>query len=196
MDVPDRQRRFPARTAASPAIPEAVDTSEPESLQHTAHNGAASVPRMGEANSTSGSGVTAGLWDLAAKAPSAAKLPSAARVAAHHSETMPMKPSRQPQRHSTDGTADGAAGLQEELPAETRKQKPKLTVRQAIAFLAASPQIRCLAVMALAQGLSTNLVELAWKNHLHMLHPSPGAYSVRLSSASQPLKRSSGCHVL
>ena len=36
--------------------------------------------------------------------------------------------------------------------------------------------------MALAQGLSTNLIEIAWKSHLHMLHPSPAAYSV--SSAS------------
>ena len=50
-------------------------------------------------------------------------------------------------------------------------------------FLARSPQIRCLAVMALAQGLSTNLIEVVWKNHLHMLHPSPAAYSVRASLA-------------
>jgi AAA family ATP:ADP antiporter len=46
-------------------------------------------------------------------------------------------------------------------------------------FLTKSPQIQCLAVMALAQGLSTNLIEIAWKSHLHMLHPSPAAYSVR-----------------
>ena len=45
-------------------------------------------------------------------------------------------------------------------------------------YLTQSRQIRCLAVMALAQGLSTNLIEIAWKSHLHMLHPSPAAYSV------------------
>ena len=36
--------------------------------------------------------------------------------------------------------------------------------------------------MALAQGLSSNLIEIAWKSHLHKLHPSPAAYSVRRGS--------------
>ena len=31
--------------------------------------------------------------------------------------------------------------------------------------------------MALAQGLSTNLIEIAWKSQVHLLHPSPAAYS-------------------
>ncbi len=57
-----------------------------------------------------------------------------------------------------------------------RGGKPSL--REAFVYLTQSRQIRCLAVMALAQGLSTNLIEIAWKSHLHMLHPSPAAYSV------------------
>ena len=51
------------------------------------------------------------------------------------------------------------------------------SLRQAFTFLARSPQIRCLAVMALAQGLSANLIEIAWKGQVHLLHPSPAAYS-------------------
>ena len=51
------------------------------------------------------------------------------------------------------------------------------SLRQAFTFLARSPQIRCLAVMALAQGLSANLIEIAWKSQVHLLHPSPAAYS-------------------
>ena len=57
-----------------------------------------------------------------------------------------------------------------------KDEKPSL--REAFVFLTKSKQIRCLAVMALAQGLSTNLIDIAWKSHLHMLHPSPAAYSV------------------
>ncbi len=38
--------------------------------------------------------------------------------------------------------------------------KPKMTVREAMSFLAASHQIRCLALMALAQGISTNLIDV------------------------------------
>ena len=62
------------------------------------------------------------------------------------------------------------------------KKKAKLSLHDAVVFLTKSPQIQCLAVMALAQGLSTNLIEIAWKSHLHMLHPSPAAYSVRPSN--------------
>jgi ATP:ADP antiporter, AAA family len=51
------------------------------------------------------------------------------------------------------------------------------SLRQAFAFLARSPQIRCLAVMALAQGLAANLIEIAWKSQVHLLHPSPAAYA-------------------
>ncbi len=56
--------------------------------------------------------------------------------------------------------------------------RSKLGFKEAVVFLAKSPQIRCLAMMALAQGLTTNLLDVAWKQHLHMLHPSPAAYSV------------------
>jgi hypothetical protein len=38
--------------------------------------------------------------------------------------------------------------------------KKKLTVMEAFSFLAASKQVRCLALMALAQGISTNLLEV------------------------------------
>ena len=58
-----------------------------------------------------------------------------------------------------------------------------MSLKQAVVFLVKSPQIRCLALMALAQGLSTNLLDIAWKTHLHMLHPSPGAYAVSMSTA-------------
>ena len=72
----------------------------------------------------------------------------------------------------TEGECDACAGEK----GKGRKGKPSL--REAFVYLTQSRQIRCLAVMALAQGLSTNLIEIAWKSHLHMLHPSPAAYSV------------------
>jgi AAA family ATP:ADP antiporter len=51
------------------------------------------------------------------------------------------------------------------------------TLREAFSYLAQSPQIRCLAVMALAQGLAGNLLEIAWKAQVHLLFPSPSAYA-------------------
>ncbi|BDA47960.1 ADP,ATP carrier protein 1 [Coccomyxa sp. Obi] len=84
---------------------------------------------------------------------------------------------------STSGTASpGAAAVK--AVAAGGKKKAKLSLRDAVIFLTKSPQIQCLAVMALAQGLSTNLIEIAWKSHLHMLHPSPAAYSAFLGEVA------------
>jgi len=134
---------------------------------------------------------------------------------------------------------------------QSAPEKKKLTVREAFHFLAASKQVRCLALMAMAQGISTNLLEVslpaliwcqlcyegrnetkkgpdtdvllpidccrprpgvdscrmmcrrvsslwgfeeaehmspalqvAWKNHLHMLHPSPAAYAAFMGNVA------------
>jgi len=56
-----------------------------------------------------------------------------------------------------------------------KKKQPSL--RQAVVFLFKSPQIRCLAIMALAQGICTNLMDITWKTHLRMLCPSPTEYA-------------------
>lgn len=79
---------------------------------------------------------------------------------------------------------NGATG-EAEHPAEEKKVGSKLPLREVVAFLLRSPHIQCLAVMALSQGLSTNLIEIAWKNHLHRLHPSPAAYAVSCRTPSQ-----------
>lgn len=78
--------------------------------------------------------------------------------------------------------------------------RSKLGFKEAVVFLAKSPQIRCLAMMALAQGLTTNLLDVAWKQHLHMMHPSPAAYSVSacppcLTALSSDAACTALCHV-
>ena len=59
-------------------------------------------------------------------------------------------------------------------PPEAGKQ----SLGDSLRVLAQSQQIRCLGVMALSQGLTTNLVDIVWKTHLHMLHPDPAHYAV------------------
>lgn len=58
---------------------------------------------------------------------------------------------------------------------QLEEQKP--SVVESLQFLARSPQIQCLGIMSLSQGLTTNLLDLAWKTHLQMLHPTPTAYA-------------------
>mmetsp|Transcript_50655 Transcript_50655/g.94355 ORF Transcript_50655/g.94355 Transcript_50655/m.94355 type:complete len:697 (+) Transcript_50655:105-2195(+) len=51
------------------------------------------------------------------------------------------------------------------------------SVLQALKFISSQSQIRCLAVMAVCQGVATNLLEVTWKGHLRLLHASPGTLS-------------------
>eukprot|EP00887_Chlorella_sp_A99_P002570 scaffold6.g2570.t1 len=59
-----------------------------------------------------------------------------------------------------------------------------MSLRDAFDFLKRSPQIRCLAVMALAQGITTNLLDIAWKHYLHRLATTPAAYSAFLGDTA------------
>lgn len=65
-----------------------------------------------------------------------------------------------------------------------KTKPPPMSVADAFAFLRRSPQIRCLAVMALAQGITTRLLEVSWKHYLHKLHASPAAYAAFLGDTA------------
>lgn len=58
------------------------------------------------------------------------------------------------------------------------------SLADAWAFLRQSPQIRCLAVMAVAQGITTRLLEVSWKHYLHKLHSTPAAYAAFLGDTA------------
>jgi AAA family ATP:ADP antiporter len=59
-----------------------------------------------------------------------------------------------------------------------------MSIISAWKYLIKSPQIRCLAVMALAQGLTTRILEVSWKHYLHVLHPGPVAYAAFLGDTA------------
>lgn len=79
-------------------------------------------------------------------------------------------------KSSNNGTSSSSSSEQV-AQQSSDSARSQMGFTEAVKYLAKSPQIRCLAMMALAQGLSTNLLDVAWKQHLHMLHPSPAAYS-------------------
>lgn len=69
----------------------------------------------------------------------------------------------------TNGAAR-AAGEQ-----SSKKRKP--TLKEVVMTLMNSVEIRCLAVMSIAQGLCTSLMEFAWKCHIKLLYPSPADFT-------------------
>jgi AAA family ATP:ADP antiporter len=59
-----------------------------------------------------------------------------------------------------------------------------MSIVSAWKYLIKSPQIKCLAVMAIAQGLTTRILEVSWKTYLHMMCPSPVEYAAFLGDVA------------
>ncbi|MES2121936.1 MAG: NTP/NDP exchange transporter [Chlamydiota bacterium] len=59
---------------------------------------------------------------------------------------------------------------------KSKKDKPKMSLKESFMFLARSKYIGCLAVLVIGYGIAINLVEVTWKGQLKMLYPDPNAY--------------------
>ena len=96
--------------------------------------------------------------------------------------------------HAADGGAGRAAAkkamaLAESDRADLKRQnsqraaegkkpkKPKTGLFDALRFVLIKPEVFCLAIMSVSQGLSSILFQVAWKGQLRILHPAPQAYS-------------------
>ena len=67
---------------------------------------------------------------------------------------------------------------------EQRPSKSKKSFKQSLKTLSESPQIRCLAIMTVAQSLSLALMEFLWKFHLRLAYPTPEAFTGFLGDVS------------
>ena len=65
----------------------------------------------------------------------------------------------------------------ERVAAGKKPKKKKTGLVDAIRFVLKTPEVLCLAIMSIAQGLSSILFQVAWKGQLRILHPSPQGYS-------------------
>jgi AAA family ATP:ADP antiporter len=64
-------------------------------------------------------------------------------------------------------------------PAEiqkSKKEKPKMSLKESFMYLARSKYIGCLAILVIAYGIAINLVEVTWKGQLKMQYPNPNDY--------------------
>jgi AAA family ATP:ADP antiporter len=112
-----------------------------------------------------------------AAAAAAAAAPSGAAPAASNGAAAAAALDPPPQQQPAAPAPRGAK-------AKSKAHKPPMGVADAFAFLRRSPQIRCLAVMALAQGITTRLLEVSWKHYLHRLHATPAAYAAFLGDTA------------
>lgn len=62
-------------------------------------------------------------------------------------------------------------------PTKTKKEKPKMSLKESFMFLLKSPYIGCLAILVIAYGICINLVEVTWKSQLKLQYPNANDYS-------------------
>ena len=60
---------------------------------------------------------------------------------------------------------------------EKPKEKEKLSLKDSLAVLAQKVELRCLAVLAVGQGIAYALLQVSVKGHLHMMFPNPEDFS-------------------
>jgi len=59
---------------------------------------------------------------------------------------------------------------------KSKKEKPKMSLKESFLFLARSPYIGCLAILVIAYGVAINLVEITWKSQLKLQYPNAVDY--------------------
>jgi AAA family ATP:ADP antiporter len=174
-------RTFPRNPKASQATPAAQQARH----QTPAQSAASRRVRLDLESSVSGLNYCAlphGAAEVGSAAAEAAEVAAAADRASESAWRAQQQQWQQQRarREQQQRKQSDAAGV-------GRKGKGKGTgmgLQAAWDFLRRSPQMRCLAVMALAQGITTNLLELCWKTHLHRLHTTPAAYAAFLGDVA------------
>ncbi len=59
---------------------------------------------------------------------------------------------------------------------KSKKDKPKMSIKESMLYLVRSPYLGCIAIVVIAYGISINLVEVTWKNQLKLQYPNPNDY--------------------
>ena len=78
------------------------------------------------------------------------------------------------------GAEEGAEEVTTIAAGKEGEEAPKMTVAEAFRFLIASKEVRCLALMAMSQGIATNLLEVPFLPFPYFL---PGVWPSRLPAS-------------
>lgn len=70
-------------------------------------------------------------------------------------------------------------------PKQGKKSKPKLSIKDSMKYILSSKYLGCLAILTLSYGLCINLVEVVWKNQIHLQYPNYNDYSAFMGGFSE-----------
>lgn len=66
-----------------------------------------------------------------------------------------------------------------------KRAKPKLSIKESLKMLVTSKYLGCVAILVLSYGICINLVEVTWKNQLHLQYPNYNDYSMFMGGLSE-----------
>ncbi len=72
-----------------------------------------------------------------------------------------------------------------ELKPKSKKDKPKMSIKESMLYLARSPYLGCIAILVMAYGVSINLVEVTWKKQLSLQYTNANDYQEFMGGFSQ-----------
>lgn len=67
------------------------------------------------------------------------------------------------------------------IPEKERKKRDSLTFKQSLISIFQSKSLLCIALMVIGFGLTTNLVEVIWKDTIRTVYPSPQHYNAYIN---------------
>ncbi len=68
---------------------------------------------------------------------------------------------------------------------KAKKEKPKLSMKESFMYLIKSRYLGCIAILVMSYGIAINLVEVTWKNQLHLQYPNYNDYSAFMGGFSE-----------
>eukprot|EP00958_Prasinococcus_capsulatus_P029369 scaffold7396_cov387-Prasinococcus_capsulatus_cf.AAC.2 len=89
-------------------------------------------------------------------------------------------------RHTLGEKGTEANGVQEQGSMDSSKKTKEAapSVAESLSYLAGRLPLRCLAIMAVGQGVTFALLTVAWKNQMQLTFPEPAAYSAAMGDVS------------
>lgn len=78
----------------------------------------------------------------------------------------------------------------------SKKKRSSLSFKDNLLCIAKSPPLLCIAILVVGFGLTTNLIEVVWKENIKHLYPSPQAYNAYINQLTSMIGTLAVCMAL
>lgn len=81
-------------------------------------------------------------------------------------------------------------------PSQSKSKKPKFSFKENLLAIVRSRPLLCIAILVVGFGLTSNLIEVVWKENVRLLYPSPQSYNAYINQLTSIIGFSAVCMAL